>query len=304
MGRLEIKQQLDEADLAQLKELLDAAERADGHKPIDDHRWVDLAQGGRTPFTALLAHEAGHGHPVGYAHVERGAHSWSIELVIDPHHRYEALELGPQLLRASADVIAGEGGGHVHLWVYKPTEAHDAIMATVGLSRGRDLWQMRRPLPLDETTDLVTRPFEPGIDEAAWLDVNNRAFHWHPEQGDWTRDDVRDRESEPWFDPEGFLLHEVDGHLAGFCWTKVHPDHDPPLGEIYVIAVDPAFHGRGLGRALTVAGLSHLAAQGLGMAMLYVDSDNTSAVGLYRDLGFDIDHVDRAFTGDIAAADP
>jgi len=302
VNRLEIKQELDDDDLAQLKELLDAAERADGHKPIDDHRWVDLAQGGRTPFTALLAHEPGHHHPVGYAHVERGDHSWSVELVIDPHHRYEALELGPQLLRASADVIAAAGGGHVHLWVYKPTSAHDSIMETIGLSRGRDLWQMRRSLPLEETTSLVTRPFEPGRDEEAWLEVNNRAFHWHPEQGGWTREDVVSREAEPWFDPEGFLLHEVDGDLAGFCWTKVHPDHEPPLGEIYVIAVDPAFHGRGLGRALTVAGLTHLSGRGLPIGMLYVDSDNTSAVGLYRDLGFEIDHIDRAFTGDIEPA--
>ncbi len=89
------------------------------------------------------------------------------------------------------------------------------------------------------------------------------------------------REAEPWFDPAGFLLHERDGKLAAFCWTKVHADVAPPMGEIYVIAVDPEFHGLGLGKALTVAGLENIAARGLTVGMLHVDAANTAAMGLY-----------------------
>jgi mycothiol synthase len=145
------------------------------------------------------------------------------------------------------------------------------------------------------------RPFRVGQDEQAWLEVNNRAFNWHAEQGGWDAATLADREAQPWFDPEGFLLHERDGRLAGFCWTKVHPDNDPPLGEIYVIAVDPAFQGLGLGRALAVAGLNWLADRGLGTAMLYVDGDNAPALHLYERLGFTVDHVDRAYTADVEA---
>lgn len=298
---LEIKRQLDGDDVAAVRRLLEVAEQADGHRALDDHRWLDMAQGGRESFAGLVAWEPGHDHPIGYAQVSRGRRSWALDLVIDPHHRTDSLTIGPELLRAALGAIAEEGGGHVHLWVHQPTDVHDAVAAEVGLTRGRDLLQLRRPLPVEdaEVPQLALRVFRPE-DADAWLEVNNRAFEWHPEQGGWDRDTLAARQAEPWFDPEGFLLHEREGRLAGFCWTKVHADEDPPLGEIYVIAVDPDFHGLGLGRALVLAGLDHLARKGLRTAMLYVDADNTAAVSLYDDLGFTTDHVDRAYVGDIA----
>jgi mycothiol synthase len=286
-------------DIASVQELLDVATEADGHHPLGEHKWLDLVQGGRAGFAGLVAWEPGHDHPVGYAHLSRGTDSWALEFVVDPHHRQPDLAIGRHLVDAALAIVRDEGGGHLHLWVPKPTTSHDALAAAAGLSRGRDLLQMRRTLPVGEPYDLDTRPFRVGHDESAWLEVNNRAFANHPEQGGWSLDTLKAREAEPWFDPEGFLLREIDGRLAGFCWTKVHTDHDPPLGEIYVIAVDPDFHGVGLGKALVLAGLDHLAGKGITIAMLYVDAANTNAVGLYETLGFTVDHVDRAYVGDL-----
>jgi len=300
MHRLDIKRSLDAADQAAVQELFEVAERADGHRAVDEHRWLDMAEGGRAAFAGLVAWEPGHEHPVAYAQVSRGPGSWALDLVIDPHHRYDALTIGPSMLEAALGVIRGEGGGHVHLWVHQPTAAHDDVAARVGLRRGRDLLQLRRPLPAEPPPDdFEVRPFRVGVDEEAWLAVNNRAFSTHPEQGDWTLETLHERQREPWFDADGFLLHERDGRLAGFCWTKVHADHEPALGEIYVIAVDPDVAGAGLGRQLVLAGLDHLAQRGLTVGMLYVDAGNAPARGLYDALGFTIDHVDRAYVGDV-----
>lgn len=304
MHHLEVKRQMGEVDIAAVSKLLDVAAEADGHRPLGEHQWLDLVQGGRAGFAGLVAWEPGHDHPVGYAQVSSGSGTWALEYVVDPHHRDSGRAIGEDLVRAALDVVASSGGGHVHLWVPKPGDEHDRVAAATGLRRGRDLLQLRRPLPLSEHADpdITTRSFVSGEDEQAWLDVNNRAFAWHPEQGGWTAETLAARQAEAWFDPEGFRLHERDGRLAAFCWTKVHADHEPPLGEIYVIAVDPDFQGLGLGRQLALVGLDHLASRGLAVAMLYVDADNAPARALYESMGFAVDHVDRAYVGDIAPA--
>lgn len=307
VSRIERKAHLGDAEIGLLGELFAAATAADDHAPLDEHAWLDLVQGGREGFAGLVAWEEGHSHPVGYAQVTRGSDSWAIEYVVEPHHRVPGNTIGEDLLAEAAAVIAEQGGGHVHLWASRPGPVMDRVAATIGLAPGRALYQMRRPLPVEpalaDPDPLATRPFVPGRDEEAWLEVNNRAFDWHPEQGNWGVATLEQREAEGWFDPDGFLLYEEGGKLVGFCWTKIHSDHAPPLGEIYVIAVDPAAPRHGLGRRLTLAGLDHMARAGITVGMLYCDATNTRAVKLYVDLGFTVNHIDQAYVGDIPGRD-
>ena len=299
MQHVRIDKREGEQDIAAVSELLHVAGHHDDHRALGEHKWLDLVQGGRPGFSGFVARDMVLRRVVGYAHLSRGPTSWAIEFVVHPAFREPDEPVGTELVRAAIGEIAREGGGHVHLWVAKPGPDHDAVAAANGLKRGRDLLQMRRDLPLEEPPPpLEVRSFRTGEDEERWLEVNNRAFRSHPEQGAWDLETVKEREREPWFDPDGFLLYEEDGKLAGSCWTKVHAD-DPPIGEIYVISVDPAFQGRGLGRALVLAGLDHLSGAGITQAMLYVDGANSAALGLYRDLRFTVDHVDRAYVGDV-----
>jgi mycothiol synthase len=259
----------------------------------------------RVPADTLTAmHGPERAHPSGavaLADGEAGAWlvpvegAWEVDLGPLPDDAEAALATGLARLAAATEVLSTRGGGRLRLWARGSDDVRVRGAEALGMVLTRELLQMRRPLPVSEPWALDVRPFVVGRDEAAWLAVNNRAFAWHPEQSDMTLDELRHKEAEPWFDPNGFLLHEVDGELLGFCWTKVHADDDPPLGEIYVIAVDPSAHKRGLGRQLVLAGLDHLHHAGLTVGMLYVEADNDPAVHLYRDLGFAVHCTDRAY---------
>lgn len=186
--------------------------------------------------------------------------------------------------------------GRPRWWLRPPTPEQTSAVARLGLVEQRRIDRLERPLPFDTAArGLTTRPFDPERDVEEWLEINNAAFAWHPDQGGWDAARLVAALAEPWVDLDGFLVHEADsGRLDGFCWTKVHPG-TPLIGEIYVIAVDPAAHGRGLGRSLVIAGLHYLSTvSGAEMGMLYVESDNVAAQHLYADLGFELAWTDVA----------
>jgi mycothiol synthase len=273
-----------------------AADEVDGVHPLSEdallrvrHARPDAASGDAERVHLLV--DSG-GELAGYAYLDRSdPEGPSGELVVHPRHRLRGH--GTALLAAAAQ--AADGAGQ-RFWAHGDEPGARRFAEGNGFERSRVLWQMRRAL----TTDLPERPlpagvtvrhFRPGADDEAWLRVNARAFAHHPEQGRWTQDDLRERIDEPWFDPAGFLLAvDVADTLLGFHWTKVHAAEGgaPAIGEVYVLGVDPDGHQRGLGSALTVAGLAHLKGLGLAEAMLYVDESNTAAVALYRRFGFEI----------------
>lgn len=298
MWRIESRRDLDDEERTAVERLvLDAAEH-DGFRSLSDHLWLQLSSAATDGFTACVAFDE-QNRFIGYAQLSEANDSTLVEIVTAPDARTAGLH--EALLRAALARVGDRGGGAVNWWVHRPDATAEAIASAVGLRLGRRLLQMRCQLPIAQTTAVQTRPFAVGRDEAEWLRVNNAAFHGHPEQGGWTLHTLRQREAEPWFDPAGFRLHERDGILAAFCWTKVHHDASPPMGEIYVIAVDPQFHGLGLGRALTIAGLDHLAGIGLKVGMLHVDAANTAAMALYTSLGFSVHHEDHAYVTEIEA---
>jgi mycothiol synthase len=269
--RVVVRDRLSADEITQVLALVDAATQADGVGPLSEQTILALRAGGSGLLTFA------DGRIAGYAYLDLG----SAELVVHPAMRRHGHG------RALAVGLATQGG-ELRVWAHGDLPAAAALAASLGWSRRRGLLQMRRPLrdPLPDAPPppgVRIRTFWVGEDEEAWVAVNRRAFAGHPEQGRWTIDDLLVREREPWFDPAGFFLAERDGELIGFHWTKVHKEG---LGEVYVVGVDPAAQGLGLGKVLTIAGLDHLRARGLATAMLYVEEDNRAAVSLYQSLGF------------------
>jgi mycothiol synthase len=270
-----------------------AATDQDGVSPLSEHVLLHLRYGGDPAARNLLLAEGG--ELAGYAHLDPTdpVEGPSGELVIHPAHRDHGLGLA--LTRA---LLAEAGSRPLRLWAHGDLPAATALARAVGFERVRALWTMRRTLQAPLGTPqfaggITIRTFRVGHDENAWLAINRQAFASHPEQGAWTRADLDLREREPWFDPDGFFLAEREGRLVGFHWTKVHGSHPgapahghEAIGEVYVVGVDPAEQGTGLGRALTLTGLRYLRSRGLTEVMLYVDEANTAAIRLYESLGF------------------
>jgi mycothiol synthase len=309
-------------DLESIKQLVADGTAERGFRPLSDQGWVDLVHGAAMSAVAVQVTDGPMGRLVGYAQAVSapgGDPAWTVEVVIagdspdrvseDRVSEDRVREVGGRLLDATVSAVRDAGGTELIWLVQGPTKAHDDLAAAHGLELGRRLLQMRRPLPTGIEFDVATRPFDADHDVAEWVRVNARAFAWNPEQGSWTEENVRARMEEPWFDPDGFLIHDraaPDGtvRMAGFCWTKVHDatPSSPALGEIYVIAVDPDFHGLGLGRALTLAGLDSLSGRGITIGMLFVDADNAAAVTLYDKLGFNVHRTDCLYAGSIDGA--
>jgi mycothiol synthase len=283
-------------------ELINRTTHHDGTPPIAEHILLHLRYGGDKADSHLLVEKDN--QVIGYAHLDQTdlVAGPSVELVVDPSHR--GAGVGKALLSEAIKIC----GKSLRLWVHGEQEVAHSLAASFNFEKIRTVLQMSKsltdiqPLPVLDK-EIIIRSFLPGIDSDDWLELNNKVFKDHPEQGGWQLSDLNHRLSEEWFDEKGFFIVEKNKQVIASTWTKVHGEHShnhdgeashahPAIGEIYITAVDPEYAGLGIGKALTITALNYLKYQGLTDAMLYVDFDNKAALNLYNSLGFELSSKD------------
>jgi mycothiol synthase len=280
--RIAVYRQLDSLTVAAVRTVIHAANLHDDLAPLSEHVLFNLTHPRDGSDEHVVAREGE--NVVGYLHVDRtdGVAGPAVELVVHPEYRRRGI--ATSLINTA---IKRAGDPRLRLWAHGELAPAYALANTLGFTKTRELWQMRRSLhgalpKAAARTEFGIRPFQPSKDEAAWLDLNAQVFAEHPEQGRLNRHDLELRMAESWFDPEGFLIAQRDGVMVGFHWIKVNA----AIGEIYVLGVAPSERGTGLGRLLAVRGLEYMRGRDLDAAMLYVDADNHPARRLYETLGF------------------
>ncbi|WP_372592907.1 mycothiol synthase [Actinotalea sp.] len=282
------------AEAAEVLALAARAQHADGIEALSEQTLLDLDVAGPRHWFVHATASPGGGGPgsaplVAYAQLGTPVDgSRSAELVVDPDARRAGI--GGALLDA---LLAASGSHRLLVWAHGDLPGARALAARAGLEPVRSLWRMTRTL--DQAVPAVPidglRPFVPGQDEDAWVELNRAAFASHPEQGRLSVADLEAREREPWFDPDDLLLLERDGTAVAYLWLKV----EPPDGELYALGVSPEAQGERLGSTLTARAVAHLAARGLRRAVLYTDAGNTAAVRAYTAAGFRQDRVDLQY---------
>ena len=300
---------------AAAEKIVQDAESTDGFAPLSEQFVAGLSDQrvGQQHVLAFLDDEL-----VGLA----GLDGDNAEMVIAPKHRGQGY--GTCLYEHLRQVV----GAGLQVW------AHGQLPAARTIAEKQQLQIVRHLLVMSLTGAGLQKSAEPGaaptgfvaadytesVDrfgaehvENSWVEANNQAFSWHPEQGGWDRDRLHRAMEAEWFDPQDviFLWDNdaavgVDKHpaLAGFHWTKWHgaagdaagdgakddaSENSPETNdEVYVIALASAYQGRGLSGHLLRLGIKQMVNKGATNVILYVEKDNESAVRVYEKSGFDI----------------
>ncbi len=121
------------------------------------------------------------------------------------------------------------------------------------------------------------------------VEADNEIFseHWgsHARSVEsWKRDMIDTRPH----DPSLWIVAWAGENIVGECLCHLSRQGGAKDAWISTVGIRREWRGRGLGRAVLAYGLEKLRATGFETASLHVDSENISAVNLYRSLEMDV----------------
>lgn len=173
-------------------------------------------------------------------------------------------------------------------YVASTNRSAEQLLDPRGYALVRSNWRMVRAL--DEVAEpeapdgIELRTLEPERDLEAMHALDQRAFADDPGYQPSSLAHLRESHVEAHdAAPELSLVATQGDAVAGFLLTRLR--EQGAVAYVDVLAVDPQFQRRGIGRALLLAAFSRYAADGRREAQLDVSSVNPRALGLYEGAG-------------------
>jgi mycothiol synthase len=299
----------DEADIAQIVDLLRACEEVDQldqHTSQEDMRHM-LAHPDIDPARDLaLWHDAAH-DLVGYAHLgiskeldEHGALDAHISFSVHPEVRGVGLEEAMLAWAETQARAAGQARGTaVHLSSGTRDIEHERRHLlerrgfTVARSFLRLVRSLREPVPEPQLpAGFTLRAMCSDDPPEHWVAMFNESFidHWNHQP--MTVEQLVYYNSEPTYRSDLDLIAVAPGGtFAAFCVCFIDPQENERTGRsegwIGVLGTRRGYRKIGLGRAMLWAGMQKLKAEGMDTVLLGVDAQNPSgALRLYEAAGF------------------
>ncbi|MBV7327963.1 GNAT family N-acetyltransferase [Chloroflexi bacterium TSY] len=164
------------------------------------------------------------------------------------------------------------------------------ILKQLGLTVNRRFAIMERP-HLDDIDEpilppgIALLPYRTGVDDRAWHEAYHDAFADHWGQLGMTYEQWLYTVGKSDYHPDLNLVAWDDAQIAGFCYCKISGE----MSSIRWLGVRPAWRRRGLGDALTKAGLLALKQAGAKQIKLGVDYESeTGPARVYARNGFQV----------------
>jgi mycothiol synthase len=259
----------------------------DALRVLLEHPYMDAARN-------LFFAESG-GGLAGYAELWHapGGRRAVVRVLVHPAWRRQGLRTG--LLRAAEARARELGAQYLDIQIESLQEGGRAFLEARDFRPVHQSWQMvmcdlagaAQPV---WPSGYGVRSFIVGEDEAVSRHLENESF-----ADEWEYVPVAEGEIEgfvrsPSFRADGVTYAVHDEQVVGECWSWMDEQGIAQSGEkqgdIWCLCVHPRHRGRGLGRALLLAGVQWLRQQGMAGATLYVDGANDRARHLYDSVGF------------------
>ena len=294
------------ADLQAVCDLLnacDAVDHLDDNYAVEDLRG-QLADPRLDPAYDLRIWEDAAGRPAGWGKLGTAPNLEAVQdagLHMRVHPDYRQYNLESAIL-AWAEARAREVGQARRKPVRLRAGSKDFdtrtldLLARHGFAPNRYFFQMACPLD----APIPAPQFPAGYtlracreDELAeWVACFNESFIDH-----WNHHPTTVEQRQNWLDHRAYRRERdlvaiaPDGRIAAFCFCWIDPAYNARNGRnegwIEVLGTRRGYRKIGLGRAMLLAGLQRLQADGVNPAVLGVDAENpTGALRLYESAGF------------------